>query len=179
MSMLDTLKHVVHIMPTLLDDESRWDSLVINRRKPFTYRMFTKVGNYRVCLHKFDKCDTDDSFYHPHPWPGAFVVLSGAYQMKIGRSKGRASEPVDVAEFIMRDGSAYEISDPLTWHSVTPLTTTYTIMVNGKPWDKNVAHKSVRTTKGKDLEKMSPEEVSTQIEIFKLLLGKGTYGKVI
>lgn len=176
--MLEKLDAAVHILPMLLNDESRWDSLVINRRKPFTYRMFTKVQSHRVCLHKFDACNTDESFYHPHPWSGAFIVLSGAYRMKIGRSKGRASEPVDVAEFIMRAGSAYEISDPLTWHSVTPLTTTYTVMINGEPWEKNVAHKSVRTTKGKDLEKMSPEEVRTQLEIFKLLLGKGNQWKV-
>jgi len=54
-----------------------WGSLVINRRKPHTYRVFRQFGEYRVCLHRFESCSEEEAFPHPHPWPGAFLLLKG------------------------------------------------------------------------------------------------------
>ena len=167
------LNKLLAIMPNisyLLTDHDRWDSLIINRRKPHTYRVFTQLEDgYRLCLHKFNPCDRHEAFAHPHPWPGAFFIVSGSYRMNIGYSKDRESAPENVAEVVLTTGSSYEIINPLTWHSVIPLEETYTIMLNGEPWGPEIAHKEVRTTKGKDLEKMSKEELSAHLGKFNSL----------
>ena len=167
--MLKTLDEILVKLPSMLD-EDRWDSLIVNRRKPATYRVFTQENNIRICLHKFDTCNLDESFEHPHPWPGAFCILEGSYEMKIGKSLTRYSPPDEVATFVLNKGSKYSITSPLTWHSVTPLEITYTVMVNGEPFTPEVAHTKVRTTKGKDLDKMPPEELKAHLEKFKELL---------
>jgi len=171
--MLASLDHALRsTLPALLTDRSKWDSLIVNRRKPHTYRVFTTLedGN-RICLHKFNPCDTHEAFSHPHPWPGAFIVMKGAYRMKVGFSKDREDEqPQPVAEFVLREHAAYEITNPLTWHSVVPLTTTYTIMINGAPFGPEVAHKSVRRTGGKDLDKMPENELMDHLFIFSNLV---------
>ena len=169
--MLEKLEESLNLLPNLLNKREVWDSLIVNRRKPFTYRVFTKLPNgLRCCLHKFDECDTHEAFSHPHPWAGAFIVLKGAYQMKVGYSKDRFSQPEDVITTVMREYSSYEITNPLTWHSVIPLETTYTIMVNDSPWDADYAHTDVKTTKGKDLDKMPEDELINHLNIFKALV---------
>lgn len=170
--MLDRLQSLISdgTILNLLNDRANWDSLIVNRRKPYTYRVFTHLDDHRICLHKFDPCDTHESFYHPHPWPGAFAILEGKYKMKVGRSSDRTRPPKDVITTIMTKGSIYEIVEPLTWHSVIPLETSYTIMLNGQPWDKYTAHESVVTTKGKDLDKMPEEELLVHLEKFKSLI---------
>lgn len=173
--MLDSLDHALRsTLPGLLKDRSKWDSLIVNRRKPHTYRVFTTLENgNRICLHKFNPCDTHEAFAHPHPWPGAFIVLQGAYRMKVGLSKDRDDVVVQqVAEFVLREHAAYEIVNPLTWHSVVPLTTTYTVMINGAPFPPEVAHTSVRRTGGKDLDKMPEDELVDHLQIFANLVGK-------
>ncbi len=47
------------------------DSLIVNRRKPITYRVFRYLNDgLRVSLHKFDPCARHEAYPHPHPWPG-------------------------------------------------------------------------------------------------------------
>lgn len=173
--MIEILKNALKELPHLLQDRTNWDSLIVNRRKPYTYRVFMNLPNLpnvRICLHKFDVCHDHEAFSHPHPWPGAFVILSGSYQMKVGYSSNRESKPEDVLTTILPKYSMYEIINPLTWHSVIPLTETYTVMVNGPAWDKDYAHTEVRTTKGKDLDKMPEEELLEHLNIFKKLVGE-------
>jgi hypothetical protein len=95
--------------------------------------------------------------------------------MRIGHSPDRVSSPVAVADFIVTKGSSYEITSPLTWHSVTPLETTYTIMLNGPTWAPEVAHKDVRTTKGKDLDKMPEDKLLDHLKIFYTLIAGNKY----
>lgn len=173
--MLDKLNESLAILPEILSNRSAWSSLIINRRKPATYRVFTTLpSGLRLCLHKFEPCDTHEAFAHPHPWPGAFAVLQGKYKMKYGYScLGREDkEPADVSTVILSAGSAYEIVNPLTWHSVIPLETTYTVMVNDKPWDADYAHVEIRTTKGKDLDTMPEPDLLDHLELFKRLVDK-------
>lgn len=168
--MLDKLNEALLLLPSILNDRNAWDSLIVNRRKPHTYRVFTTLPNgLRLCLHKFDPCHTHEAFSHPHPWPGAFVLLQGSYKMSVGYScMGREDErPVNVSTFILKKHSSYEIVNPLTWHSVIPLETTYTVMINGEPWSDEVAHSSVRTTKGKDLDKMPELELLDHLGLFR------------
>ncbi len=169
--MLNELKNVLAMLPDWLDHPERWESLLINRRKPFTYRVFTSWFDKRVCLHKFDKCHTHEAFPHPHPWPGAFIVLKGAYRMDLSLSKNREDMlPAPVSTIYMTAGSSYEITNPMVWHTVVPLMETYTVMVNGTPWPAEVAHTAVRTTKGKDLDKMPPDDLLKHLKKFRDLL---------
>lgn len=168
--MLNTLLQILPTLPAQLEREEIWDSIIVNLRKPHTYRVFTQFGDLRLCLHKFNVCDDHEAFSHPHPWPGAFYILKGSYKMKVGYSDNRWSPPKEVMTTIMREGSAYEIVNPMTWHSVIPLDTTYTIMLNGLPWESHVAHSEVRTTKGKDLGKMSKEDLKQHLDTFKKIL---------
>jgi hypothetical protein len=158
-------------LPLMLEDQSLWQSLIVNRRYPHTYRVFHNLpdGN-RICLHRFDPFSAGESFYHPHPWPGAFVVLGGKYHMKVGMAPDRTSPPREVLEEVLTTGAAYSITDPLTFHSVTPLDTTYTVMLNGPVCPADVAHVETRTTKGKDLDKMSDEELQRHLRVFRELL---------
>jgi hypothetical protein len=149
---------------------SQWDSLVINRRQPITYRLFTRMDDLRICLHKFKPCDRHESFYHPHPWPAAFVVLSGGYYMRTGRYKDFNSDENDSnVSVYLRSGSGYEMTDPLLGHSITPVTDTYTIMINGPEYEKQ--HIGCRRTKGKDLEKLSDRDKEDALLVFNALIG--------
>lgn len=170
-SMLDKLELVLAALPGMLDNRERWDSLIVNRRKPHTYRIFTQwLNGSRICLHRFDTCHDHEAFEHPHPWAGAFVILSGVYRMRIGYSKDRFSTPENVTELVLPKHAMYQIDNPLTWHSVIPLEETYTVMLNEEPWSAEVAHTAVRTTKGKDLDKMPEEELVRSLAKYKELL---------
>jgi hypothetical protein len=174
---LEYIEKLVEVLPKVKqwineDLESgnfdRWDSLVINRRKPHTYRVFTMDGENRICLHRFEPCEESDAFKHPHPWPAAFIVMAGSYRHWLGRSKDLESQPDEVMDSVMRPGSIYEITENQTWHGVIPLETAYTIMLNGPIWE--VQHKETRTTKGKDLEKMEREALRVHLVNFQSFL---------
>lgn len=144
-----------------------WNSLVINRRKPYTYRVSRMVGKYRICLHKFEECEESESFLHPHPWPAAFRIFSGSYMMNAGFSPNLTDAPEPVLRQVQVAGSSYEIGEPRTWHSVTPLGgEVYTMMLNGPPWSPGEHHEDVRTTKGKDLDTLTPTELARFIQDF-------------
>jgi hypothetical protein len=166
--MIEILQKLIPEVFSSLNRGDEWDSLIVNRRKPWTYRVFRKFGDYRVCLHAFDPCMTEESFAHPHPWPGAFLMLKGSYVHNIGFSSDLQSKPEFHFREIVRPYSMYEITDRRTWHTVQPLERTYTIMVNGEAWED--AHSDVRTTKGKDLDKMTPEDLDFHLEDFSKLI---------
>jgi hypothetical protein len=169
--MLSVLDGVLKSLPAMLDDLTAWDSLIVNRRKPTTYRVFRHLpdGN-RVSLHKFDPCAKHEAYPHPHPWPGAFALLEGSYRMWVGFTPDLESrEPISVTETVLTAGSRYEIVEPRTWHSVTPLSECWTVMVNGAPW-REQAHVRAPTTTGKDLDKMPPAELAAHLAKFRDLL---------
>lgn len=155
----------------LLDIPELWDSLIINKRKPETYRIFTFIGGSRICLHRFAPADETEAFWHPHPWPARFYLMEGEYKLFLSTSKDRDSEYDKAYSVItMRPDSYYEMDNPLAWHKIVPTHTTYTIMINGVEWPEDMAHKAVRRTKGKDLERMSYSDIITHLRKFKELL---------
>jgi hypothetical protein len=181
--MLDILEKVLtEELPHLLDSSLWWDSLIINKRKPYTYRLFTYLdtnykpttvdkAKYRICLHKFDSCTTEEAFYHPHPWPAAFIILAGSYDMQIGFTSDRESTAInEVTKLKLNEGCKYEIVNCLTWHKINPLELTYTVMINSNPWPNEVAHTAVRRTAGKDLDKLGVTQLQCQLAVFKILL---------
>ncbi len=171
--MLSVLSKVLQQLPPLLNSADGWDSLLINRRKPVTRRIFRQIDGYRVCLHEFEECSVEESFAHPHPWPAAFAILKGSYLMGVGRSADRYTKPESLdTQILMVPGSRYQIVDPLVWHQITPVNSdrVLTVMVNREPWASNMAHSAVRTTAGKDLEKLAPEVLQRLLDEFKDLL---------
>ncbi len=92
--------------------------------------------------------------------------------MWMGRSQNRQDKnPATVAHTIMTKGSCYEIVDPLVWHAVVPMKTTWTIMLNQPAWALDVAHESILTTAGKDLDKMPEDDLVDHLYNFKELVG--------
>ena len=171
--MLDKLDTVIAQLPSLLSDFSIWDSIVVNLKHPHTYRVFTYLANGdRVSLHRFEKCDNSEAFFHTHPWPGAFKILKGSYEMKLGYScLGRVDcSPVDVSTLRLASGSSYEITDACTWHSITPLEESFTVMVNETPWHKDFRHILCPTTDGKNLSKMDQQDLERHIVDFRWLM---------
>lgn len=154
-----------------------WDTLVINKRKPYTYRAFTYLpdGN-RVCLHKFEPCDESESFKHPHAWPAEFLVCYGSYLEEIELYEEYISEISGnliktgnpVVSSVYTQNSWHRIDNRDVFHKVTPLETTYTIMINEKPY--MYPHPDVKTTKGKDLDSMTFLELKKHLEVFKRYL---------
>ncbi|MBM82245.1 MAG: hypothetical protein CMJ78_16895 [Planctomycetaceae bacterium] len=72
-----TIHQAAEIPYAAATDPSRWGSIVINKRKPHTYRAFLEHDEHRICLHRFDACEPEDSFPHPHPWASSMLILSG------------------------------------------------------------------------------------------------------
>jgi len=172
---LEALDRALQRLPELVEDQSRWESLVIDRKKPWTYRVSTFLDElWRVSLHRFATCDEDEASLHPHPWPGAFAILRGRYLMALGRSETRTERPKSVAKLLMNEGSRYAITEPLTWHSVSPLVECYTVMVNGPRWPADVAwaHIRMRTTEGKGLVAMTGQQLEEHFAVFRELLGR-------
>lgn len=169
------IEKLENIVPVLLEslrpenlDLSKWNSLIINRRKPYTYRAFIQIEGFRVCLHKFEACSEEDAFPHPHPWPGAFLMLEGEYIQNIGYSPDLQSDPVFMYKEVVRPYTIYQIDNKQTWHTVQPTKTTYTVMLNGEPWDEQ--HAKTRTTKGKDLDRMEEKDLVVHFQKFCSLL---------
>lgn len=166
--MYKELDQVLKELPELTKDITKWGSLIINRRRPHTYRAFRVLDSgIRVCLHRFEPCTEEEAFLHPHPWPSAMFILQGAYRMKVGFSPDLKSEPQIILDTVFAAGSCYAMTNPLGWHSVQPLETCLSVMVNGAPWDAQTAHAKAPTTKGKDLDKMTPEDLEKHIRTIK------------
>lgn len=179
--MIEQLKKAIEIIPHLLSTPEVWQSLIINRRKPHTYRAFLfpekfssapELDGTRICLHRFEPCEEKDAFLHPHPWPSAMLILSGRYRMRIGASETNqiGNKPIIVLDEILSAGCVYSMTEPRGWHAVQPLTTCYSIMINGQPWAPSDVHGDAPTTKGKDLEKMDHEKLLSHLDMFKILL---------
>mgnify|MGYP000408482988 CR=1 FL=1 len=170
--MLKQLKEIIKDLPKFLENPEEWQSLVINRRKPITWRAFRMIGENRLCLHKFEKFDetADEAFIHTHPWPAAFLLTAGGYRMDVGKvDSPTAHGGTTVATFEIWAGCAYEMIQPLGMHRVTPLTPeVFTIMLNGPAWPPGMVHEGVKTTKGKDLDSMTPEQLQAHLKYFKL-----------
>ena len=169
--MLSVLDRALRDLPYLMTFRREdWNSLIINRAKPYTYRAWIQMDEYRVCLHRFETCDEHEAFPHPHAWPMACKILKGSYNMKFGVSEDRTSKPKMLGQVMFNAGSSYEMTDPMTWHTVVPNEECWTVMVNAPPWSEDDRHEAIKSTKGKDLQKMSPEELEAHFNAFESLL---------
>lgn len=166
-----SILEAVEIASRSVADPKRWGSIVIDKRKPHTYRAFIQTGEDRICLHRFEACEAKDSFAHPHPWPSSMLVLSGTYDMAVAHTADlQSSEPSPVIDVTLSSGSIYHMLDRHTWHQVIPRTECYSLMVNGPRWSD--AHRRAPSTSGKGLQPMSDELLRSHLAACgKLLAG--------
>lgn len=133
--MLNNLYKIEKLLPELLMDHKRWNSLFIDYHAPIVERLWTDVGSLRVSLHRIHSCKIEEALYHKHPWPSAMRVVEGKYEMGVSHKVGDQAPVELAATLILPEGSAYEMTDPYGWHYVRPLSkTTLSLMVTGPPW---------------------------------------------
>ncbi len=157
------------IVPQLLVDRSRWQSLMIDYQPPHLMRIFTQCEGVRINLHYFmaakDLPETrltkgyDENLYHPHGWASAMRILEGSYEQWIGFAQGPGIEaaPKKTLHLVHKPGDSYAMNDPYLWHQVIPRENqpVSTLMVTFMPddWDQ-VLPKST-----KDLRALNEKEM--------------------
>jgi len=134
--MLDLLLKAEAELPQLLL-EGGWRNVHVIYDKPHVERLWRQWGENRISLHVIHPCDESESFFHPHPWPSAMRVLSGEYAMKVGFGEGLVTPPT-ASTLVLSPGSVYEMTHKDAWHSVIPKTVCWTVMVSGKPWEREM-----------------------------------------
>ena len=89
--------------------------------------------------------------------------------MKVGFASDELNSEFDHCLTLdLTAGSKYVMTEPCTSHSVQPLETCWSVMVNLPPSD--LQHKDAPTTKGKDLDQMSDQEIKEHLLKFQELL---------
>jgi hypothetical protein len=152
---------IAHIEKCLKDnDYSSIQSLLINRRKPHTERLFFYLGDERICFHTFQPASSEECFAHPHSWESEIVLLEGEYEHYIKTDvplTSNENENWKYVKHLLRPGSSYHIDDPGTWHKVVPLVECKTLMINGPIWDNyNI---NCKFTKGKELVSLEESKI--------------------
>jgi hypothetical protein len=159
--MLDLLHRAEAQLPTLLREAGCWNSIYIDYHPPFVERLWCEIDDgYRLYLHRIHPCAREDALMHPHPWPSAMRIVSGAYEMGVGSSESSVAPPL-TCTLILRKGSEYEMVEPHGWHYVRPLVEpSLSVMVTGKPWGRE----SPKSTK--QLGTLSTSVVSEMLSLF-------------
>jgi len=130
--MLKALRDVIKSLYYPLQSQGNWNSVFIDYETPHVERIWMQLDKYRVYLHKIHPCT--EAFYHPHPWPSAMLICEGEYESYIG------SEDVKTGPIYLPQWSAYQMTDPKEWHSVSPIKNPcVTIMITGTPYGDNKA----------------------------------------
>lgn len=139
--MLNILAQVEDELPDLLNLED-WNSTHVTYQPPEVHRLWRQWGDYRIFLHKIlPSTSGKESLYHPHPWPSVVKVVDcyGQYKMGVGYGPG-LQEPPLAATIWARPGVVYEMMDPNGWHFVEMSAHSYSIMITGKPWGREMPH---------------------------------------
>lgn len=143
--MLTILKQVELMLPQLLGNVIDWNSVFVDYHPPFVARLWQQWGDYRIMLHEIYPCAPEEALWHPHPWPSAMKIESGAYEMGIGFGFGKVSPP-HWGKIILVEGNTYEMINPFGWHYVRPLDGhSMSLMVTGKPWHNAQPVKPTKT----------------------------------
>lgn len=160
----------MELLPELLRKKNIWKSVYIDYNTPIVERMYTDIEDpdVRISLHKIHKCEDGEAFFHPHPWPSAMFLLSGLYKMDVGYGKGIEEPEVSHTIYLNAD-SFYEMINPDAWHSVRPIRNSFTIMVSGKPWNRDMPK-----TPERRLPELTPERMEQMLVSFRTLLERVT-----
>ncbi len=140
--MIKTLKTVITNLSYYLANRSAWKSVFIDYEKPHVERIWASFHiagtpldqKHRIYLHKIHPCKTEETFFHPHPWPSAMLICEGSYETGVGFGDPNGEAPHKMGPFYLRQWTAYQMIDPREWHYVRPLQPCMTIMVTGEPF---------------------------------------------
>jgi hypothetical protein len=131
--MLKDLKIAIDNLPELIKDPDKWGSQFIDYDNPYVHRMYLEVDGVTLNLHRFSPTE-GEIVWHPHPWPAAFIISKGAYELQLGLSHD-GKPPNPTGPMVMTEGSFYQMTLAEEWHSVRPLEDTYTFAVQGPEYD--------------------------------------------
>jgi len=135
--MLDALKSLERsdLAGMLCEPEETWSTLDIIYHPPHVERVWRTHGELRIYLHRIWPCDDGEALLHPHDWPGAVKLLSGAYEHGIASVVDGAPQKLVTLE--LAAGSYYEMSEARAWHYVRPLRgPALSLMITGRPYTK-------------------------------------------
>ena len=131
LTLLDELITAEKMLPSLLKDRSKWNSLFVDYEKPYVERLWIDWEHLRIFLHFLYPCEAADCLKHRHSRPTAVKILSGTYEMGSGHMYEDEFGPVDTTA-IYAAGSSYQMVDPDAYHYVHPLELCRTIMIMPK-----------------------------------------------
>lgn len=165
--MLAELQGLRAKIPGLIDDPTTpWQTLDVLYEDPHVERVWLQLGSKRLYLHRIHPCER--GFYHPHPWPSAIILLSGAQRMWLGYGPPSGSPPDIAATIELAAGSAYEMLDPRGWHAVMPQGgVSLSLMLTGRPWTMPVTQHAQKAAN----RPLSPEAKASVLADFKTALG--------
>jgi hypothetical protein len=141
--MIEELENLISYLPFFLQDEAKWDSLLIDKYPPVIYRLSLKLTDDRtLILHKLFNCEGQQALMHSHSWPFAIKVVEGGYGMGVGFSSDRNHPPQALYKQMIKSGDTYEMNSSDVWHYTKPLKHTeasYSIMLVGNRWRERFA----------------------------------------
>jgi hypothetical protein len=147
--MLLAIREAALQLPTLLTQTNLWvNSLDVDYHPPrvervwtpFTASKFTGLQGkkYRLMLHVLHRCKAEEALFHPHPWPSSVAILEGVYDSYYGYGQQNGPEPPRIGPIMHPAGSVYVMSNPYHWHLVAPKMTTYSVMLIGDLYAKEL-----------------------------------------
>lgn len=127
-------------LPNWLRSPELWNSLDIRHQKPHVKRLWRQIDdNYKLCLHVISP--SEESFWHPHPWPSAVKIIKGEYIMEVGHGVDGKYQSID-ATIKLAEGSVYEMINPYGWHSVRPVSkSALSVTLSGPPYHNQIYDK--------------------------------------
>jgi hypothetical protein len=141
-----------------------WDSLLINKRDPITYRLSIQRDK-RYCLHYMK---SGISKPHPHKYNVRVKILAGRYKHHLFYDDGVNLNKISHEN--LHQGSSYEIRYPNVYHQieVEPLAASYSVMIND--YDFSVPNRGCISTQNNQLGPIPEKEKLELIEEFKRIL---------
>jgi hypothetical protein len=140
--MTNELNALLPKLPELLKDQSKWESLLIDKYPPTIYRLSLKLSDdHTLILHKLFSDPNEPAYIHSHSWPFAIKIIEGCYEMGVGFSADRSITPPIIYKTMIKAGDTYEMTSSDVWHYTQPLTNqpSYSIMLVGKRWRERLA----------------------------------------
>lgn len=97
------------LLPNLLKDKNRWNSLIINKYESIIHRLYTQIDDIILNIYMFT-CKYDKHSTRSHSWHFAIYIIKGGYEMEVGFSKDRNVIPKPIYKTIIKPGDKYEIT---------------------------------------------------------------------
>lgn len=110
------------LLGMISEGQEAWNSLDVDYEPPRVERLWRQVGEDRLYMHFIHPCEK--ALLHPHQWPSSILIVHGEQEMVVAMpSQGSLSleDAVVVSTFSLREGSGYEMLNPMAMHSVRPV----------------------------------------------------------